>query len=296
MCVGYCWFLPPAVWWGCTVGSESEAKAGSGSGALAALWGGGGEGLVPGGEGVGGGSVGVVEGLVGGEGGECGVGVLVGGGYVSVSSCPGVYVSAAEVLLDMRPRLGEACVPVVEQCVGSEAGWVCSGGERHRRGGDPGVVGLVGDVLLGGSAGAVAVVGDGEVVGAGVDEALQVVLGEGGSAGGDHVGEPGGVGGDGVGVSLHDSGCCGAADGFCGFVDAVEGVGFVVEGGGACVDIFGLSGVGSWECPPGEGDDVSGCVSDGEDNPGAEDVVGAAPSGVGHSGVDGCFVVSELVT
>ena len=35
---------------------------------------------MPGGEGVGGGSVGVDEGLVGGDGGEYGVGVLVGGG------------------------------------------------------------------------------------------------------------------------------------------------------------------------------------------------------------------------
>ena len=69
---------------------------------------------MPGGEGVGGGSVGVGEGLVGGEVSECGVGVLVGGGDVSVASCSGVYVSTAEVLLDVRPRLGEACLPVVE--------------------------------------------------------------------------------------------------------------------------------------------------------------------------------------
>ena len=61
---------------------------------------------MPGGEGVGGGSVGVDEGLVGGEGGECRVGVVVGGGDVSVASCSGVYVSAVEVLLDVGPRLG----------------------------------------------------------------------------------------------------------------------------------------------------------------------------------------------
>ena len=91
-----------------------------------------------------------------------------------------------------------------------------------------------------------AITGD-QVVGAGGDDALQVVLGEGGSAEGDHVGEPGAVGGDGVGVSLHDSGCCGPGGGVGGFVDAVEGVGLVVEGGGAGVDVFGLSGVGSWE-------------------------------------------------
>ena len=103
----------------------------------------------------------------------------------------------------------------------------------------------------------------------GVDDALQVAVGEGGSAGGDDVGEPGAVGGDGVGVSLDDSGCCGAGDAVGGFVDAVEGVGFVVEGGGAGVEVFGLCGVGSWEYPPGESDHVSGCVSDGEDHPGA---------------------------
>ena len=108
-----------------------------------------GRGPVPGGEGVGGGSVGVDEGLVGGDGGEYGVGVLVGDGDVAVSPCSGVYVSAAEVLEDMRPRLGQPGLPVVEQRVGSETGGVCSGGERHRRGGDPGLVGLVGDFLLG---------------------------------------------------------------------------------------------------------------------------------------------------
>ena len=47
---------PGAVRW---LGSEAGAGA-------SALWGGGGEGAVPGGEGVGGGSVGVGEGLVGG--------------------------------------------------------------------------------------------------------------------------------------------------------------------------------------------------------------------------------------
>ena len=78
---------------------------------------------MPGSEGLGGGSVGVGEGLVGGEGGECGVGVLVGGGDVSVSSCSGVYVSAVEVLLDMRPGLGQPGVPVVEQRVGFR-GWL----------------------------------------------------------------------------------------------------------------------------------------------------------------------------
>ena len=109
---------------------------------------------------------------MGGEGGECGVGVVVGGGDVSVSSCSGVYVSAAEVPLDMRPRLGQARVPVVEQRVGFEAGWVRPGGERDRGGGDPGLVGLVGEFLLGGSAGVVAVVGGDEVVGAGGDDAL----------------------------------------------------------------------------------------------------------------------------
>ena len=162
---------------------------------------------MPGGEGVGGGSVGVDEGLVGGDGGEYGVGVLVGDGDVAVSPCSGVYVSAAEVLEDMRPRLGQPGLPVVEQRVGSETGGVCSGGERHRRGGDPGLVGLVGDFLLGGLAGGVAVEPGDQVVGAGVYDALQVALGEGGSAEGDHVGKSGAVGGDGVGVSLHDSGC-----------------------------------------------------------------------------------------
>ncbi len=72
-------------------------------------------------------------------------------------------------------------------------------------------------------------------------------------------------------------------------------VGLVVEGGGAGVDVFGLFGVGSWECSPGESGHVSGCVPDGEDHPGAEDVVGAAPSGVGYTGLDGCLVVSEPV-
>ena len=62
-----------------------------------------------------------------------------------------------------------------------------------------------------------------------------MVLGEGDTSGGDDVGEPGAVGGDGVGVSLDDSGCCGAENGTGGFVDAVEGVGLVVEGGGAGV-------------------------------------------------------------
>ena len=91
---------------------------------------------------------------------------------MSVSSCSGVYVSAVEVLLDMRPRLGQACVPVVEQCVGSETGRVRPGRKRHRRGGYPGLVGLVGEFLLGGSAGVVSVVGGDEVVGAGVNDAL----------------------------------------------------------------------------------------------------------------------------
>ena len=136
---------------------------------------------------------------MGGDGGEYGVGVVVGGGDVSVSPGSGVYVSAVEVLLDMRPRLGQPGVPVVEQCVGSETGWVRPGGEGHGGGGYPGLVGLVGDFLLGGLAGVVAVEPGDQVVGAGGDDALQVVLGEGGSAEGDHVGEPGAVGGDGVG-------------------------------------------------------------------------------------------------
>ena len=38
----------------------------------------------------------------------------MGGGYVSVASCSGVYVSAVEVLEDVGPWLGEAGVPVVE--------------------------------------------------------------------------------------------------------------------------------------------------------------------------------------
>ena len=59
---------------------------------------------------------------------------------------------------------------------------------------------------------------------------------------------------------------------------------------------LGCPGVGSWEFPPGEGDHVPGRVPDGEDNPAPEDVVGAAPSGVGYSGLDRCFVVSEVVT
>lgn len=79
---------------------------------------------MPGGEGVRRGSVGVDEGLVGGDGGEYRVGVLEGGGSVVVTSCPGVYVSAAEVLEDVGPRLGQHGLPVVEQCVGSETGWV----------------------------------------------------------------------------------------------------------------------------------------------------------------------------
>ena len=82
----------------------------------------------------------------------------------------------------------------------------------------------------------VAVVGGDEVVGSGFDDALQVVLGEGGSAGGDDVGEPGPVGGDGVGVSLDRFRLLRVLrDAVCGFVDAVEGVGLVVEGGGAGV-------------------------------------------------------------
>ena len=62
-----------------------------------------------------------------------------------------------------------------------------------------------------------------------------MVLGEGDTSEGDHVGEPGTVGGDSVGVSLDHSGCSGPGDASGGFVDAVEGVGLVVEGGGAGV-------------------------------------------------------------
>ena len=61
------------------------------------------------------------------------------------------------------------------------------------------------------------------------------------------------------------------------------------------VDVLGLFGVGSWEYPPGESDHVSGRVPDGEDHPASEDVVGAAPAGVGYSGLDRCFVVSDPV-
>ena len=153
------------------------------------------------------------------------------------------------VLVDVGPGLGESGVPVVEECVGAEAGGVFAGGEGDGGDGYVRLVGLVDYSLLGGLAGGVCVECGGEVVGAGGEYAVEVAVGEGGSAGGDDVGESGLVGGDGVGVAFDYSGCSAGADPVGGFVDSVEGVGFVVEGCGAGVEVFGGVGV-LWELRP----------------------------------------------
>ena len=142
--------------------------------------------------------------------------------------------------------------------------------------------------------GLVSVEGGGEVVGAGGEYAVEVAGGEGGSAEGDDVGESGLVADNRVGVAFDYSGCAAGADAVGGFVDSVEGVGFVVEGCGAGVEVFGGVGV-SGEFPSGEADHVAAVVFDGEDDPAAELVVGAAFAGVGYSGLVGGLVVAEVV-
>ncbi len=113
-----------------------------------------------------------------------------------------VDVVSAQVPVDVGPRLGKPGTPVLEECVGFEAGGVLAGGERHGGGGHSGLVGLVEDVALGVLSGSVTVERGDEVLCAGVEDAFEVAVGERCSSGGHNVGDACFVRGDSVGVPL----------------------------------------------------------------------------------------------
>src|SRR5690606_14804897 len=113
---------------------------------------------------------------------------------------------------------------------------------------------------------------------------VEVLLGEGGPAGGDGFGHSRPVEGDDVGVSLDDDGTAAAGDGGAGLVQAVEEPGFVVDGGVGRVEVLGAVPAEKAGAEPGR---VASQVVYREHHPAPEVVVEpAAPSPSGQAGLD----------
>ena len=104
-------------------------------------------------------------------------------------------------------------------------------------------------------------------------ENVDLLLGEGGSAGGDDVMDAAQVDGDAVHLAFNEKGVSGLTDGGFGLVEIEEDLAFGVERGLWRVDVFGAGLVAGFERAGGEGDDASAFVGDGEHDALAESVV-----------------------